>query len=137
MSELNLNEISNHLLDEFKKTGHIQHPEALLEAFSSICLDADLDTDAARLVRLNVFGDLSTWMEFSLLEKTKGNNPVPDFARHLRKAFLAHCREMSMNPETAIQMAIELACSLMDIAITFRKAVASSKTNEIQYSEVV
>ena len=73
------------------------------------------------MLEVNLFGSLSRWMEFLLEEPAKGRDAVPDFARHLRRAFLAHCREHGVSPEVASNMVVELANSFMDLAVTYRK----------------
>jgi hypothetical protein len=73
-----------------------------------------------RLLAVNLFGSLSGWMEFILDERNKGRDAVPDFARHMRRAFLSHCREHAIEPSDAIRMVVELANTFMDLAVGFR-----------------
>lgn len=74
-----------------------------------------------RLLEVNLLGNISGWMEFVLEERRQGRNMVPDFARHLRTAFLAHCREQQTTPDEAVSMSVELATSIMDLACAFRR----------------
>jgi hypothetical protein len=82
---------------------------------------AGLDGREARLLELNLLGSVSAWMEFSISERAAGHNVVPDFARHLSNAFLAHCRAQRIDPEVAVGMAVELATAIMSTACGFRR----------------
>ncbi|MDR0361315.1 MAG: hypothetical protein LBJ46_01290 [Planctomycetota bacterium] len=74
-----------------------------------------------RLLEVNLMGNLSGWMEFILEERMHQHNVIPDFVRHLRTAFLAHCRERHTSPDEAVGLAIELATAIMELACAFRR----------------
>ncbi|MDR1611864.1 MAG: hypothetical protein LBT97_03660 [Planctomycetota bacterium] len=85
-----------------------------------------------RLLEVNLLGNLSGWMEYILEERARQHNVIPDFARHLRTAFLAHCRERHTTPDEAIGLAIELATAIMELACAFRRqfSIASGASSE-------
>ncbi len=74
-----------------------------------------------RILEVNLFGSLSGWMDFLVKERQAGRDAVPDFARHLRRAFLTHCREGNLDAGEAVGMAVALAQEIMGIAVGFRK----------------
>jgi hypothetical protein len=82
---------------------------------------ADFSPWERRILEVNLFGSLSGWMDFLVKERQAGRDAVPDFARHLRRAFLAHCREGSLDPGEAVGMAVALAQEIMQIAVGFRR----------------
>ena len=77
-----------------------------------------------RLLEVNLLGSVSGWMEYALEERSRQHNVVPDFARHLRTAFLAHCREHHTDPNEAVGMSVELATAIMELACAFRRQLS-------------
>ena len=110
------------ILDGFEKHHRLDHSHDQIRQILRQILSRRGHGEAqVRLLEVNLFGSLSGWMEFILDERVAGRDAVPDFARHLRRAFLSHCRQRQIEPDTAVRMAIELATSIMDLALSFRK----------------
>jgi len=112
----------NDILDHFEKAHRLDRAHDQLRLALRAHLAArGYDEAMFRLLEVNLFGSLSGWMEFMLAERLQGRDAVPDFARHLRRAFLSHCREQAIEPDAAIQMVVELANTFMDLAVGFRR----------------
>ena len=110
------------ILDVFDRTyrldkGQVRVREALQQRFR----DRGYDEARCRMLEVNLLGSLNGWMDFVLQEKAKGEDAVPDFARHLKRAFLSHCRARGTGPQEAFDMACRLASALMDVAAGFQK----------------
>ena len=112
-------------LARFRERGRVDMgPEILRAALRDRLGRAGFDVREMRLLEVNLLGNISSWMEYVLEERFAGRNMVPDFARHLRFAFLAHCRERKVDPNEAVNMSIELATAIMDMACTFRRQLS-------------
>ena len=110
------------ILDAFQTNSRLDHAhDQIRQVLRQILRQRNYDEARLRLLEVNLFGSLSGWMEFVLDERLAGRNAVPDFARHLQRAFLSHCRQYQIEPEIAVGMAVELATSIMDLALSFRK----------------
>lgn len=106
----------------FRERGRIDMgPEIIRAALRDRLMHAGFEEQEMRLLEVNLLGNVSGWMEFVLEERRHGRNMVPDFARHLRTAFLAHCREQKTDPDEAVGMSLELATAIMDLACAFRR----------------
>ncbi len=117
-----LDDTLNEILEHFKNSNRLDHAhEQFREALREQLRQRGFPQEQLRLMEVNLFGSLSGWLEFILEERTAGRDAVPDFARHLRRAFLAHCRDYKVEPDVAIQMVVELANTFMDLAISYRK----------------
>ncbi len=110
------------VIARFRERGRIDMgPEIIRAALRDRLQHAGFAEREMRLLEVNLLGSISGWMELALEERRYDHNVVPDFARHLRTAFLAHCREHKVAPEEAIGMSIELATAIMDLACAFRR----------------
>lgn len=106
----------------FRERGRIDMgPEIIRAALRDRLGHAGFEESQMRLLEVNLLGNVSGWMEFVLEERRLGRNVIPDFARHLRTVFLAHCREHKINPAEAVSMSLELAAAIMDLACAFRR----------------
>ncbi|MCL2001489.1 MAG: hypothetical protein FWG74_08655 [Planctomycetes bacterium] len=114
----------------FRERGRIDMgSEIIRAALRDRLACAGFEEQEMRLLEVNLLGNLSGWMEFILEERRQGRNMVPDFARHLRTAFLAHCREHKTDPNEAISMSVELATAIMDLACAFRRQFSIGSGN--------
>ncbi|MBN2713804.1 MAG: hypothetical protein JXR97_15405 [Planctomycetes bacterium] len=119
------------ILSRFEETSRLDHAhEKMITALHNRLTEHDITNGRGKMLEVNLFGSLSGWMEFILLEQREGRNVIPDFARHLRKAFLAHCRKLEVDPNTALNMTVELAKSLMDVAINFQRHMGLEDNDE-------
>ena len=110
------------VIARFRERGRIDMgPEIIRAALRDRLAHAGFEEQEMRLLEVNLLGNISGWMEFVLEERRHGHNVVSDFARHLRTAFLAHCREHKPDPDEAVGMSIELATAIMDLACAFRR----------------
>ena len=110
------------VIGRFRERGRIDMgPEVIRASLRDRLAHAGFEEQEMRLLEVNLLGNVSGWMEYVLEERRHGRNMVPDFARHLRTAFLAHCREHKTTPEEALSMSIELATAIMDLALAFRR----------------
>jgi len=117
-----LDAVLNRLLAAFASGGRCdQAHEQFRQTLRAILERHGYDKRKTRLLEINLLGSLSGWIEFVLAEQEAGRNVVSDFARHLKRVFLVHCRQHRVEPEVAIKMAIELATAIMDLALTFRR----------------
>lgn len=106
----------------FRERGRMDMgPEVIRAALRDRLSHAGFAEQQMRLLEVNMLGNVSGWMEFVLEERRHGRNMIPDFARHLRTSFLAHCREHKTDPDEAVAMSIELATAIMDLACAFRR----------------
>ncbi len=120
------------IITRFRERGRIDMgPETVRAALRDRLAHAGFEDAQIRLLEVNLLGSISGWMEFALVERREGRNVVPDFARHLRTSFLAHCREHKTSPDEAIAMSIELATAIMELASSFRRqfSVAGGQTS--------
>ena len=109
----------------FRERGRIDMgPEIIRAALRDRLSHAGFQEREMRLLEVNLLGSVSGWMEYALEERVRRHNVVPDFARHLKTAFLAHCREHHTDPNEAISMSIELATAIMDLAGAFRRQLS-------------
>ncbi|MCX7933833.1 MAG: hypothetical protein N3A66_01075, partial [Planctomycetota bacterium] len=114
-AEPSLDAVLSRLLAAFAAGGRCdQAHEQFRQTLRAILARSGYDERKIRLIEINLLGSLSGWMEFVLAEQAAGRNAVPDFARHLKRVFLVHCRQHQIEPEIAVQMAIELATAIMD-----------------------
>ncbi len=128
-----LDQAVDRVVARFRERGRIDMgPETVRAALRDRLARAGFEDAQIRLLEVNLLGSISGWMEFALEERKKGSNVVPDFARHLRTSFLAHCREHKTSPEEAVAMSIELASAIMDLASSFRRqfSVAGGQTGD-------
>lgn len=117
-----LDQAIDRVIARFRERGRIDMgPEVIRAALRDRLGHAGFEEQQMRLLEVNLLGNISGWMEFALEERKSGRNVVPDFARHLRTAFLAHCREHKTDPDEAVAMSIELATAIMDLACAFRR----------------
>lgn len=117
-----LDQAIDRVIARFRERGRIDMgPEIIRAALRDRLAHGGFEEQEMRLLEVNLLGNVSGWMEFVLEERRHGRNTVPDFARHLRTAFLAHCREHKTDPDEAIAMSIELATAIMDLACAFRR----------------
>lgn len=117
-----LDQALDRVVAKFREKGKVDMgPEVLRAALRDRLGHAGFNEREMRLLEVNLLGGVSGWMEYVLEERRYGKNLVPDFARHLRTAFFAHCREKQINPDEAVGMAIELATAIMDLACAFRR----------------
>lgn len=113
------------IASRYRERGRIDMgSETIRAAFRDRLGHAGFEETQLRLLEVNMLGNISAWMEFALEQRKSGQNVVPDFARHLRTAFLAHCRGHGTSPEEAIAMSIELATAIMEMASSFRRQLA-------------
>lgn len=106
----------------FRERGRIDMgTEIIRAALKDRLQHAGFQEPEIRLLEVNLLGSVSGWMEYVLEERRHGRNKVPDFARHMRTAFFAHCREHKIGPDEAVAMSIELATAIMDLACAFRR----------------
>jgi hypothetical protein len=127
-----LDQAVDRVVTRFRERGRIDMgPETVRAALRDRLAHAGFESEQIRLLEVNLLGGISGWMEFALEERREGRNVVPDFARHLRNSFLAHCREHKTAPDEAIAMSIELATAIMDLASSFRRqfSVAGGQTS--------
>ena len=127
-----LDQAVDRIVNRFRERGRIDMgPETIRAALRDRLSHAGFEDAQMRLLEVNLLGSISGWMEFALEERREGRNVVPDFARHLRTSFLAHCREHRTSPDEAIAMAIELATAIMELASSFRRqfSVAGGQTS--------
>ncbi|MCC8116959.1 MAG: hypothetical protein LIP18_07415 [Planctomycetes bacterium] len=117
-----LDQAVDRIVARFNERGRIDMgPETIRAALRDRLSHAGFEERSMRLLEVNLLGNISGWMEFALEERRAGRNVVPDFARHLRTSFLAHCREHKTPPDEAIAMSIELATAIMELAGSFRR----------------
>jgi hypothetical protein len=117
-----LDQAIDRVIARFRERGRIDMgPEIIRAALRDRLARAGFEEREMRLLEVNLLGNISGWMEYVLEERRFGRNMVPDFARHLRTAFLAHCREHKTDPEEAIAMSVQLATSIMELACAFRR----------------
>ena len=110
------------IVNRFRERGRIDMgPETVRAALRDRLGHAGFEEQQMRLLEVNMLGNISGWMEFALEERREGRNVIPDFARHLRTSFLAHCREHKTPPDEAVAMSIELATAIMELAGSFRR----------------
>ncbi len=110
------------IVSRFRERGRIDMgSETVRAALRDRLAHAGFEEQQQRLLEVNMLGNISGWMEFALEERKAGRNVIPDFARHLRTSFLAHCREHHTPPDVAIAMSIELATAIMELASSFRR----------------
>lgn len=110
------------VIRRYRERGRIDMgPEIIRAALRDRLAHAGFENEQMRLFEVNLLGNLSGWIEFILEERSHGRNVIPDFARHLRTAFLAHCREHKADPDEAVAMPIELATAIMEMACAFRR----------------
>lgn len=117
------------VIARYRERGRIDMgPEIIRAALRDRLAHAGFEGQQLHLLEVNLLGNLSGWMEFILQERIEGRNFIPDFARHLRTAFLEHCREHKTVPDDAVAMSIELATAIMELACAFRRqfSIASS-----------
>lgn len=120
-----LDQAIDRVIARFRERGRIDMgPEIIRAALRDRLAYAGFGESEMRLLEVNLLGSISGWMEFALEERRGGRNVVPDFARHLRTAFLAHCREHKTSPDEAVAMSIELATAIMDLACAFRRQLS-------------
>ncbi len=120
-----LDQAIDRVIARFRERGRIDMgPEIIRAALRDRLTHEGFEEQEMRLLEVNLLGNISGWMEFALEERKHGHNVVPDFARHLRTAFLAHCREHKTVPDEAVAMSIELATSIMDLACAFRRQLS-------------
>ncbi len=119
---VSLDQAIDRMIARFRERGRIDMgSETIRAALRDRLAYAGFEENQMRLLEVNLLGNLSGWMEFVLEERRQGRNMVPDFARHLRTAFLAHCREHKTDPDEAVSMSVELATAIMDLACAFRR----------------
>lgn len=119
---VSLDQAIDRVIARFRERGRIDMgPEVIRAALRDRLTHAGFAEQEMRLLEVNLLGNVSGWMEFVLEERRLGRNMVPDFARHLRTAFLAHCREHKTDPDEAVAMSIELATAIMELACAFRR----------------
>lgn len=119
---VSLDQAIDRVIARFRERGRIDMgPEVIRAALRDRLVHAGFAEQEMRLLEVNLLGNVSGWMEFVLEERHNGRNMVPDFARHLRTAFLAHCREHKTDPDEAVAMSIELATAIMELACAFRR----------------
>lgn len=126
------------IIGRFRERGRIDMgPEVIRAALRDRLAHAGFEEQEMRLLEVNLLGNVSGWMEFVLEERRHGRNVVPDFARHLRMAFLAHCREHKTDPDEAVSMSIELATAIMDLACAFRRqfSIASNGSVDLEVED--
>ena len=117
-----LDQAVDRMIGRFRERGRIDMgSETIRAALRDRLTCAGFEEQQMKLLEVNLLGNLSGWMEFVLEERRYGRNMVPDFARHLRTAFLTHCREHQTDPHEAVSMSIELATAIMDLACAFRR----------------
>lgn len=117
-----LDQAVDRIVSRFRERGRIDMgPETVRAALRDRLSHAGFEEQQMRLLEVNLLGSISGWMEFALEERREGRNVVPDFARHLRTSFLAHCREHKTSPDEAVAMSIELATAIMELASSFRR----------------
>ena len=98
-----LDQAVDRMVNRFRERGRIDMgPETVRAALRDRLSHAGFEEPEMRLLEVNLLGNISGWMEFVLEERRAGRNMVPDFARHLRTSFLAHCREHQTSPNEAI-----------------------------------
>jgi hypothetical protein len=120
------------IVTRFRERGRVDMgTETIRAALRDRLSRTGIDDAQMRLLEVNLLGSISGWMEFALEERLEGRNVVPDFARHLRTSFTAHCREHNTPPDEAIAMSIELATAIMELAGSFRRqfSVAGGQTS--------
>ena len=125
-----LDDALERVVRRFREAGRIDMgPEVLRAALRDRLNSEGFSESEIRLLEVNLMGSISGWMEFILEERRSGRNVVNDFARHLRTAFLAHCREHKVEPEEAVAMSIELASAIMELACAFKRQLSFGSAN--------
>jgi hypothetical protein len=110
------------ILHNYCRTGHLDGAtEILRQALHARLREAEVKDSDARLLEVNLIGSLASWIEFCIEERENGQNRVPDFARSLRHIFISHCRKHEVEPKVAVEMAIELATAIIDLALAFQR----------------
>lgn len=126
-----LDQAVDRIITRFRERGRIDMGcETVRAALCDRLSHAGFEEGQMRLLEVNMLGNISAWMEFALEERKNGHNVVPDFVRHLRTAFLAHCREHKISPDEAIAMSIELATAIMGLAGSFRRLLGVADGSE-------
>ena len=119
---ISLDSAIDRVIARFRERGRIDMGTEIIRAALKERLSQEgFEEQQIRLLEVNLLGSVSGWMEFVLEERRNGRNVVPDFARHLRTSFFAHCREHKVDPDEAIAMSIELATAIMELACAFRR----------------
>jgi hypothetical protein len=134
-----LDQTIDRVIARFRERGRIDMgSEIIRAAFRDRMTHEGFEEQEMRLLEVNLLGNVSGWMEFVLEERRHGHNVIPDFARHLRTSFLAHCREHKVGPDEAVAMSIELATAIMDLACAFRRqfSIASAGAPDVARSEI-
>ena len=109
------------LLATFHDTGRLDGAsEQMRAALAARLLAHGIPPEKMRLVEVNVLGNLAGWIEFVLQEREAGRDTVPDFSRNLREIFISHCRKHEVDPKLAVDMAVELATAILDLALVFQ-----------------
>lgn len=118
----NLDDTLETVLKQFRETGRMDHAhDAMHDSLRARLREAGFSEPQLRLLEVNLFGSLSGWMQYVLEERQQGRDAVPDFARLLRRSFLAHCRDLEVDPQEALRMVLELANELMGLAGSFQR----------------
>jgi hypothetical protein len=120
-----LDQAIDRIIARFRERGRIDMgPEIIRAALRDRLAKAGFEEREMRLLEVNLLGNISGWIEFMLEERRLGRNMVPDFARHLRTAFLAHCREHKFDLAEASAMPVELAAAILELACAFRRQLS-------------
>ncbi|MCC8181127.1 MAG: hypothetical protein LIP23_09500 [Planctomycetes bacterium] len=119
---VSIDDAIDRIITRFRERGRIEMgPEIIRAALRDrLAREGFADHDMS-LSEGNLLGSVSVCREYLREERRRGHNSGPDFARQLRTAFLAHCREHQTLPEEAVSMSIELATAIMDLALAFRR----------------
>lgn len=124
-SPASIDQAVDRIISRFRERGRVDMgSETIRAALRDRLSHAGFAEEDMRLLEVNMLGNISGWMELAIEERRQGRDVVPDFARHMRTAFLAHCREHRVAPDEAIAMSIELATSIMELAGSFRRQLS-------------
>jgi len=117
-----LDETVDGILAAYRESGRLDGAsERLRGALRQRLSGSGIDSGVSAVLELNILGSLAAWAEFVLEEKRHGRNRVPDFARDLRHIFIAHCRQQEIEPKVAVDIAMELATAILDLALAFQR----------------
>lgn len=102
------------LLNEFDKTKRLDNGyEVLQSVLMGNLLSRGYKPPLLYALELNLMGSLGGWVDFLISERVAGRDRIQDFARHLRRAFLAHCEQHEIDSATATLLTVRMANAIL------------------------
>ncbi len=102
------------LVQEFEKTQRMDSGyEVMQAALMANLLARGYKPPLLHALELNLMGSLGGWVDFLLAERVAGRDRMQDFARHLRRAFLAHCEQHKIDSATATLLTVRMADAIL------------------------